>query len=66
VGEYELDRLDLILVITVSRRFGGQSFLASQIENVRRLRAMIAGRPIRLQVDGGSLLPTPAWRPPRG
>jgi ribulose-phosphate 3-epimerase len=51
--EYVLDRLDLILVMTVNPGFGGQSFLASQIDKICRLRAMIGDRPIRLQVDGG-------------
>ncbi|MFW5832580.1 MAG: ribulose-phosphate 3-epimerase [Pseudomonadota bacterium] len=50
---YVLDKIDLILVMTVNPGFGGQSFLPSQLEKIRRLRAMIEGRPIRLQVDGG-------------
>ncbi|MFW5678672.1 MAG: ribulose-phosphate 3-epimerase [Pseudomonadota bacterium] len=50
---YVLDKIDLILVMTVNPGFGGQSFLPSQLEKIRRLRAMIGGRPIRLQVDGG-------------
>jgi ribulose-phosphate 3-epimerase len=48
-----LDRLDLILVMTVNPGFGGQSFIRSQLEKIRRVRAMIGDRPIRLQVDGG-------------
>ncbi|MCS3500666.1 ribulose-phosphate 3-epimerase [Bradyrhizobium japonicum] len=51
--EYVLDRLDLVLVMTVNPGFGGQSFLDSQIEKIRRIRSMIGGRPIRLEVDGG-------------
>ena len=51
--EHVLDRLDLILVMTVNPGFGGQAFLPGQLEKVRRLRAMIGGRPIRLEVDGG-------------
>ncbi|MGY8668287.1 ribulose-phosphate 3-epimerase [Bradyrhizobium sp. UFLA05-109] len=51
--EYVLDRVDLILVMTVNPGFGGQSFLGSQIEKIQRIRAMIGDRPIRLQVDGG-------------
>ncbi|MGV7213697.1 ribulose-phosphate 3-epimerase [Bradyrhizobium sp. UFLA05-112] len=51
--EYILDRVDLILVMTVNPGFGGQSFLGSQIEKIQRIRAMIGDRPIRLQVDGG-------------
>jgi ribulose-phosphate 3-epimerase len=50
---YVLDKVDLILVMTVNPGFGGQSFLPAQLEKIRRLRAMIGGRPIRLEVDGG-------------
>lgn len=48
-----LDRVDLILVMTVNPGFGGQSFIRSQLEKIRRVRAMIGARPIRLEVDGG-------------
>lgn len=51
--EYVLDRIDLVLVMTVNPGFGGQSFIGSQIEKIRRIRAMIGERPIRLEVDGG-------------
>ena len=53
VVEYVLDKLDLILVMTVNPGFGGQSFITSQIEKIRRLRALIGDRPIELEVDGG-------------
>ncbi len=53
VLEYVLDRLDLILVMTVNPGFGGQAFIPSQLEKIRRIRAMIGERPIRLEVDGG-------------
>lgn len=53
VVEYVLDRLDLILVMTVNPGFGGQKFLHSQIEKIRRLKAMIGDRPIDIEVDGG-------------
>ncbi|MXU65858.1 ribulose-phosphate 3-epimerase [Oceanomicrobium pacificus] len=51
--EYVLDRLDLILVMTVNPGFGGQSFLQSQVEKIGRIRKMIGDRPIWLEVDGG-------------
>ena len=51
--EYVLDKLDLILVMTVNPGFGGQSFLTSQLEKIRRIRAMVGDRPIDIQVDGG-------------
>ncbi|MCK1390625.1 ribulose-phosphate 3-epimerase [Bradyrhizobium sp. 1] len=51
--EYLLDRLDLVLVMTVNPGFGGQSFIDSQLEKISRIRNMIGDRPIRLEVDGG-------------
>jgi ribulose-phosphate 3-epimerase len=51
--QYQLDRLDLILVMTVNPGFGGQAFIAAMIEKIRRVRAMIGDRPIDLEVDGG-------------
>ncbi|MDT3377520.1 ribulose-phosphate 3-epimerase [Labrys neptuniae] len=53
VLDYVLDRLDLILVMTVNPGFGGQAFITSQLDKIRRIRAMIGTRPIRLEVDGG-------------
>ena len=53
VLEYVLDRLDLILVMSVNPGFGGQVFIPSQLEKIRRIRAMIGERPIALEVDGG-------------
>jgi ribulose-phosphate 3-epimerase len=51
--EYVLDKLDLILVMTVNPGFGGQAFLPSQLDKIRTVRAMIGTRPIHLEVDGG-------------
>ncbi|MFK4509398.1 ribulose-phosphate 3-epimerase [Bradyrhizobium daqingense] len=51
--EHVLDRLDLVLVMTVNPGFGGQSFLGSQLEKIARIKSMIGARPIRLEVDGG-------------
>ena len=51
--EYVLDRLDLILLMTVNPGFGGQSFIAAVLEKVRRVKAMIGDRPIDIEVDGG-------------
>lgn len=51
--EYVLDRLDLVLLMTVNPGFGGQAFIPSVVEKVRRVRAMIGHRPIHIEVDGG-------------
>jgi len=51
--QYILDEVDLILVMSVNPGFGGQSFIASQLDKIRALREMIGRRPIRLEVDGG-------------
>jgi ribulose-phosphate 3-epimerase len=51
--EYVLDRVDLVLAMTVNPGFGGQSFLPSQLPKIARLREMIGERDIHLQVDGG-------------
>lgn len=53
--EYVLELVDLILVMTVNPGFGGQSFIASQLQKIAEIRRMIdlTGRAIDLQVDGG-------------
>ena len=51
--DYVLDDVDLILVMSVNPGFGGQSFIPSSLEKIRRIREMIGRRPIHLQVDGG-------------
>lgn len=53
VLDYVLDKVDLILVMTVNPGFGGQAFIPSQIEKIRNIARMIGGRPIHLEVDGG-------------
>lgn len=53
VLEYVLDKIDLVLVMTVNPGFGGQSFISSQLKKMERIKKMIAGRPVELEVDGG-------------
>ena len=53
VVKYVLDKVDLVLVMSVNPGFGGQSFIESQLEKIRRVRSMIGDRPIELEVDGG-------------
>jgi len=50
---YVLDRLDLILVMSVNPGFGGQRFIPAMLEKIGRVRAMIGGRAIHLEIDGG-------------
>jgi ribulose-phosphate 3-epimerase len=51
--EYVLDRLDLILLMTVNPGFGGQAFIPAVVEKVKRVKAMIGDRPIHIEIDGG-------------
>jgi ribulose-phosphate 3-epimerase len=51
--EYVLDRLDLILLMTVNPGFGGQAFIPAVVEKVRHARRMIGARDIRIEIDGG-------------
>jgi ribulose-phosphate 3-epimerase len=51
--EYVLDKVDLVLVMTVNPGFGGQAFLPSQLGKIGAIRKMIGARPIHLEVDGG-------------
>jgi ribulose-phosphate 3-epimerase len=51
--QYVLDDLDLVLVMSVNPGFGGQSFIPSAYEKIRRLRTILADRPVLVSVDGG-------------
>jgi ribulose-phosphate 3-epimerase len=55
VLEYVLDKVDLILIMSVNPGFGGQSFIDSALRKIERARKLIdaSGRDIRLEVDGG-------------
>ena len=50
---YVLDRVDLVLLMTVNPGFGGQAFIPAVVDKVSRVRAMIGDRPIVIEVDGG-------------
>ena len=50
---YVLDKVDLVLVMTVNPGFGGQAFIPSQLDKIRAIRQLIGARPIHLEVDGG-------------
>ncbi len=51
--ENVLDRVDLILVMTVNPGFGGQAFIPSVVDKIRRVKALVGKRPIDIEVDGG-------------
>src|ERR1700751_2363516 len=51
--EYVIDMIDLVLVMSVNPGFGGQAFIRSAVGKISDLRAMTAGRPIDIEVDGG-------------
>ena len=55
VLEWCIDKLDLVLIMSVNPGFGGQSFIDSALRKVERVRRLIeaSGRDIRLEVDGG-------------
>jgi ribulose-phosphate 3-epimerase len=54
-ARYVLDKIDMILLMSVNPGFGGQKFIPATLGKLREARAMIraSGRPIRLEVDGG-------------
>ncbi len=51
--EHVVDLLDLVLIMSVNPGFGGQAFIPAAVEKVRQTRALVAGRPIDIEVDGG-------------
>lgn len=53
--DHIIDKLDMILLMSVNPGYGGQSFIPSTLDKIRQVRARIeaTGRPIRLEVDGG-------------
>ncbi|WP_432785542.1 Ribulose-phosphate 3-epimerase [Oligella sp. MSHR50489EDL] len=59
VLDYVMDKLDMVLLMSVNPGFGGQKFIPSTIDKITRLRRRIddwvaaGGQPIRLEVDGG-------------
>jgi ribulose-phosphate 3-epimerase len=52
---YVMDKVDVILLMSVNPGFGGQSFISSTLEKLREARSLIdrSGRDIRLEIDGG-------------
>ena len=57
---YVLDRLDLVLVMSVNPGFGGQAFIPAVVAKIARIKEMIGRRPIHIEVDGGVNVETAA------
>ncbi len=55
VLEHVMDKIDMILIMSVNPGFGGQQFISSALDKLRRARKIIdeSGKPIRLEIDGG-------------
>jgi ribulose-phosphate 3-epimerase len=53
-----LDRVDLILIMTVNPGFGGQAFIKAMLRKISEVRSMIEGRAIDIEVDGGITVET--------
>ena len=51
--EFVIDKLDLILVMSVNPGFGGQKFINSSIDKIKSIRNLVGDRNIKIQVDGG-------------
>ncbi len=53
--EYVIDKVDMVLLMSVNPGFGGQSFIPAALDKLRQARQMIdaSGRDIRLEIDGG-------------
>lgn len=53
--DYVMDKIDLILLMSVNPGFGGQSFIPSTLQKIKQVRKLIdqSGRDIRLEIDGG-------------
>ena len=53
VLKYVLDKLDLVLIMSVNPGFGGQSFIDSQLAKIARVKELIGDRDIKIEIDGG-------------
>lgn len=53
VLEYVLDKLDLVLVMSVNPGFGGQKFIENSLQKISRIKEMRGSREIEIEVDGG-------------
>ena len=48
-----IDVVDLVLIMSVNPGYGGQKFIPGAVDKIRRVAALVGGRPIDIEVDGG-------------
>jgi len=53
VIKYVIDKVDLVLVMSVNPGFGGQTFISSSVDKIARIKKLIKGHKILIEVDGG-------------
>ena len=53
VLEYVIQDIDIVLIMTVNPGFGGQVFIANQVDKIKRIKQMIEGTDVKIAVDGG-------------
>ena len=51
--EHVIDVVDLVLIMSVNPGYGGQKFIPGAVDKIRRVAALVGGRPIDIEVDGG-------------
>ncbi len=51
--EHVIDMVDLVLIMSVNPGFGGQAFIPAALDKIAQVRALVGGRPIDIEVDGG-------------
>jgi ribulose-phosphate 3-epimerase len=51
--EHVIDTIDLVLVMSVNPGYGGQKFIPAAADKIRRVAALVGGRPIDIEIDGG-------------
>ena len=51
--EHVIDIVDLVLVMSVNPGYGGQQFIPAAADKIRRVAALVGGRPIDIEIDGG-------------
>ena len=51
--EHVIDLVDLVLIMSVNPGFGGQAFIPAALDKIAQVRALVGGRPVDIEVDGG-------------